>query len=168
RSADAFVSLPERSAIANRHPNATLVSIHVNAAANSPGADGVETFVLSREFSDTDRSRVAASRFRANGDSSVQGKQALANLAVASRNRGPALAGSLQHSLTRRLGEPDRGVKQKDLAVLRETYFGPAVLVEVGFLTNPRSADRMRTDQWRARASEALCEGICGFLQQPL
>lgn len=168
RSSDAFIPLPERSAIANRYPNAALVSIHVNSAPGNPGVNGVETFVLSKEFSNKERGRMAASRFKANGDSSVQGKQALANLAVTSKNRGPALAESLQRSLTGRLGEPDRGVKQRDLAVLRETYFGPAALVEVGFLTNPRTADRMRTDAWRSRTSEALCEGICSFLQQPL
>lgn len=168
RSSDSFVPLPERSALANRYPNAAMVSIHVNSAPGNPGVDGVETFVLSSEFSDKERARTAARRFKANGDSSVQGKQALANLAVSSKNRGPALAESLQRSLTGRLGESNRGVKQRDLAVLRETYFGPAALVEVGFMTNPRTADRMRTDAWRTRTSEALCEGICSFLQQPM
>ncbi|MCD8351704.1 MAG: N-acetylmuramoyl-L-alanine amidase [Planctomycetaceae bacterium] len=168
RSDDRFVPLPERSAVANRYPNAALVSIHVNAAPNNPGVDGIETFVLSQEFTDKDRSRIAATRFKASGVDAVNGKQALANLATASRTRCPVLAESLQRSLTSRLGEADRGVKYKDLAVLRETYFGPAALVEVGFMTNPRSADRMRTDAWRRRTSEALCEGICSFLQQPM
>ncbi len=76
------------------------------------------------------------------------------------------MAGSLQRSLCVRLGENDRGVRSKDLAVLRETYFGPAALVEVGFMSNPRTAQRMKTDEWRRRTSEALSEGICEFLRQ--
>lgn len=166
RNADVFILLPERSAIANRHPNATFVSIHVNASSSNPNAAGVETFVLSKEFSDADRSQAAVAKFNTGGDS-VQAKQALANLTVKSRSRGPALASALQRSLTSRLGEIDRGVKPGNLAVLRETYFGPAVLVEVGFLTHARTAERMRGEEWRRRTAEALCEGICEFLQKP-
>lgn len=167
RNSDVFIPLPERSAIANRNPNATFVSIHVNASSSNPNAAGVETFVLSKDLSDAERGQAAVDKFKANGSDSVQAKQALANLAVKSRSRSPALAASLQRSLTTRLGEADRGVKPGNLAVLRETYFGPAVLVEVGFLTNARTAEHMRGEEWRRRTSEALCEGICEFLQRP-
>ena len=166
RSSDAFVPLPERSAIANRHPNAVFVSIHVNAVENNPGICGVETFVLSSGQSDSERGQAAAGRFRAQGMEADAGRQALANLAAQSSSRGPALASSLQRTLCGRLGEADRGVKRKNLAVLRETYFGPAALVEVGFMTNPRSAAQMHTEDWRRRTSEALCDGIVNFLGQ--
>lgn len=166
RSDDAFIPLAERSAVANRHPNAIFVSIHVNAVDGKPQVAGIETFVLSKEFSDAERGQTAADRYGAGGDS-VDARQALANLAERSRARGPALASSLQRSLCGRLGDPDRGVKHGNLAVLRETYFGPAALVEVGFLTNPATAQRMRGEDWRRRASEAICEGVCEFLRQP-
>lgn len=168
RSTDDFISLPERSAIANRTPNATLVSIHVNAAPGYPTSTGVETFILSGEFTDAERGRIAAERFKANGSSSPESKAALATLCVQARNRGPALAEAITRTLSSRIGEPNRGVKQKNLAVLRETYFGPAVLVEVGFLTNRRSAERMRTDDWRRRTADALADGICEFLRLPI
>lgn len=166
RSADAFVPLPERSAIANRYPNAVFVSIHVNATENNPAVCGIETFVLSSGQPDPGRGQTAAARFRAQGMDAMEGRQALANLATQSSSRAPALASSLQRTLCGRLGEPDRGVKQKNLAVLRETYFGPAALVEVGFMSNPRSAAQMNTEDWRRRTSEALCDGITGFLGQ--
>ena len=167
RSSDVFIPLPERSAIANRNPNAAFVSIHVNASGSNPNAVGVETFVLSGEFTDAQRSQTVATRFRNGGDDSIQAKQALANLAVRSRAQGPTLAASIQRQMCGRLGETDRGVKPGNLAVLRETYFGPAVLVEVGFLTHQPTAERMRTEDWRRRTAEALCEGICDFLQRP-
>lgn len=164
RSTDQFIPLPERSAVANRCPNATLVSIHTNAAPNNSAAAGIETFVLSNEFTDQERGRLVAERYRLNGQDSAQGRQALANLAQTSRSRGPALASSIQKTLCTRLGEADRGVKTKNLAVLRETYFGPAALVEVGFLTNPQTARSMANEQWRARAAEAIADGITTFL----
>lgn len=166
RSSDVFVPLPERSEIANRHPNATFVSIHCNAAGGSAEASGVETFVLCPTITDAARAQTVMRKYRADGVDGGQGKQALAQLAATCRVKGPALAQSLQRSLCMRLGENDRGVQQKDLAVLRETYFGPAALVEVGFMTNPRTAQQMRTEEWRRRTSEALCDGIYSFLQQ--
>lgn len=168
RSSDTFVPLPERSAIANRHPNAAFVSIHCNAAPGYPEATGVESFILAGDVSDRARAEAVRNRYKAGGGmDTVQGKQALATLATQSRARGPALANSLQRSLCSRLGENDRGVQHRDLAVLRETYFGPAALVEVGFMTNARTAQQMRTEEWRRRTAEGLCEGICAFLQQP-
>ncbi len=168
RQSDVFVPLPQRSAFANRYPNAVLVSVHVNASASNPNAFGVETFVLSGEFKDADRGRTAASRYKIAGSTDPnQGKQAVANLAARCRNQGPGLAKSIQSSLTGRLGEPNRGVKPGNLAVLRETYFCPAVLVEVGFITHAGTATRMRTDEWRRRVSEGLAAGIADFLRQP-
>jgi N-acetylmuramoyl-L-alanine amidase len=166
RSSDVFVPLPQRSEIANCHPNAVFVSVHCNASANGPEASGVETFVLTPGITDAARAETVMRKYRADGLAGGQGKQALATLASNCRVKGPVLAQSLQRSLCVRLGEKDRGVQHKDLAVLRETYFGPAALVEVGFMTNPRTAQQMRDDAWRRRTSEALCEGIYNFLQQ--
>ena len=77
------------------------------------------------------------------------------------------MAKYIQLSLSSRLGESNRGVKPADLAILRETYFCPSVLVEVGFLTHPPTAARMRSEDWRRRVSEGLATGIVDFLRQP-
>lgn len=166
RNSDVFIPLPDRSAFANRNPGAVFVSVHVNASERNPNATGIETFILAKDFKDEERSRVASSRFKFNGSSSAEGKQALANLTVKSRGQGPVLAKSLQQSLVAKLGEPDRGVKPGNLAVLRETFFCPAVLVEVGFMSNSGTAAKMRTEDWRRRTAEALADGIAGYLRQ--
>ncbi|MEO6846332.1 MAG: N-acetylmuramoyl-L-alanine amidase [Chthoniobacterales bacterium] len=46
RSDDTFISLPQRVAIANAHPDAVFVSIHFNAAPNRDG-HGIETYYSS-------------------------------------------------------------------------------------------------------------------------
>lgn len=166
RTTDVFVPLDQRSAFANRHPGAIFVSIHVNASGNNPNAAGIETFVLSKDFGDAERSRTASQKYRVNGDATAEGRQALASLVVDSRARGPALAQAIQKQLVTRLGETDRGVKTANLAVLRETYFCPAVLVETGFVSHRPTADRMRTEDWRQRTSTAIAEGISEFLRQ--
>lgn len=167
RDTDVFIPLGERSAFANARPNATFVSIHVNASDKNPEATGIETFVLTQKFSDGERGRTVMEKFSMEGYESMAGRRMLGDLAARCRTRGPELAARLQTSLTGRLAERDRGVKTANLAVLRETYFCTAVLVEVGFLSNERTADRMRTEEWRRQTADAMAEGIVAFLRQP-
>ncbi|MDR3078094.1 MAG: N-acetylmuramoyl-L-alanine amidase [Planctomycetota bacterium] len=167
REKDATLSLAERSAFANRHPEAILVSIHVNASDRNPQAFGIETYILSSGRDEAERGKLAAARYRLPDQDEIRSRAAVAALAAEVRKRGPELAQAIQRRLSSRLDQPDRGVRTKDLAVLRDTYFCPAVLVEMGFLSHPPTAAAMRTDAWRRRAAEALCEGIGDFLGRP-
>lgn len=165
RRDDVFIPLPERSAFANKNPNAVFVSIHCNASDKNPQASGIETFVLSKQFSDDEQCRKALARYNVTGKNKEQSRQELANLTRVCRAEGPALAASLQRSMVTRLGDVDRGVKPGNLAVLRETYFCPAVLVETGFMSNYRTAAKMATPTWREMASQALADGIAAYLR---
>jgi N-acetylmuramoyl-L-alanine amidase len=167
RQTDVFIPLPDRSAFANRHPGAILVSIHVNASDRNAAAAGIETYVLDQGIKDAEREKTAAGRYQVRGSDSLPSSATLASLTTKSRKDGPALAGAIQKQLVGRLAVPDRGVRSKNLAVLRETYFCPAVLVEVGFLTHVRTAAEMKTDAWRRRTAEGLAEGVADFLRQP-
>ena len=59
-----------------------------------------------------------------------------------------------------------RGVKSKDLAVLRETAM-PAVLVELGFISNPSDCRKLINFAWQERAAEAIAEGIKESVGKP-
>ena len=52
-----------------------------------------------------------------------------------------------------------RGVKSKDLAVLRETSM-PAVLVELGFISNPDDRRKLTDFAWQDDAAKAIADGI--------
>ncbi|MDR1209548.1 MAG: N-acetylmuramoyl-L-alanine amidase family protein [Clostridiales bacterium] len=69
------------------------------------------------------------------------------------------LAAILQDSMTDRLGSYDRGVKSGDLSVLKYSKV-PAALVEVGFVSNPGEAAKLRDDGYRTEAARAIYEGI--------
>lgn len=60
----------------------------------------------------------------------------------------------------------DRGVRQKDLAVLRLTRC-PAVLVELGFITNPEDRKALADPAFRQRLAEALAAGLREGLHLP-
>ncbi len=165
RQTDVFVPLAERSAFANKNPNAVFISIHCNASAQNPQATGIETYILSKQFSDDEQCRKALARYSVTGRDKTQSRQQLESLTRVCRAEGPILAASMQKSLVTKLGDRDRGIKPGNLAVLRETYFCPAVLVEVGFLSNYQTARKMSTPSWRDMTSLALAEGIVGYLQ---
>lgn len=52
-----------------------------------------------------------------------------------------------------------RGVKANDYAVLRETVM-PAVLVELGFVSNDGDRAKLISEDWQNRAAEAITSGI--------
>lgn len=52
-----------------------------------------------------------------------------------------------------------RGVKSKDLAVLRETHM-PAVLVELGFISNYGDRAKLLNVDWQDSAARAVADGI--------
>lgn len=76
-----------------------------------------------------------------------------------SREENRILAQALQEALVQRLGLPDRGIKQRNLSVLRNAEV-PAALVEVAFLSNPQEEALLRDPAFIDRAVEALVEGV--------
>lgn len=165
RTGDSFPSLHQRSALANRTPNSIFVSIHANAA-RSRSAQGVETFVLTSSISNTYRSRQAAARYTVRGtDASGQRIEQACRKA---RQESLPLARSVQTRLAAVSADSNRGVRGMNLHVLRESYFSPAILVEVGFLTHPQTARRLATQSYRRRLAKAIATGILAYLQRPV
>lgn len=77
---------------------------------------------------------------------------------VARGGRAEKTAIPVQRNLVA-LGMRDRGVKVENFHVLRETN-APAILVELGFMTNPKDALSLSDPTWRARAAWAIAEGL--------
>ncbi|GEK59906.1 hypothetical protein CHL76_14230 [Marinococcus halophilus] len=74
-------------------------------------------------------------------------------------DEGQRLAFNLQESMVDEFDSDDRGVKSANFSVLRNTAM-PAALVELGFVTNSREAERMKTSSFRNEAANALYLGI--------
>jgi len=61
-------------------------------------------------------------------------------------------------------GIDKQGVREADYKVLIYTE-GPAVLVELGYLSNYQEAGLLRDSSFQNRLAEALTEGIGNFLR---
>lgn len=69
------------------------------------------------------------------------------------------VADIMQKSIVSELGSFDRKVKTAAFVVIKNTKI-PAVLLEVGFLTNREEAALLATDSYRQKSAEAIYKGI--------
>lgn len=72
------------------------------------------------------------------------------------------LAAAVQRSLVLVTSRKDRGVKQGDFAVLRDTHM-PAILVECGFMTHKQEVELLKSTAYRKRCATGICFGIACF-----
>ncbi|SFL94934.1 N-acetylmuramoyl-L-alanine amidase [Salibacterium qingdaonense] len=59
----------------------------------------------------------------------------------------------------------DRGIKKKDLFVVRDTEM-PAALLEVGYLTNSANESKMHTDDFQSRVADSIVKGIKEYKEE--
>jgi N-acetylmuramoyl-L-alanine amidase len=169
RAKDQFIGLRERTAFANRERADLFLSIHVNAAPDG-AATGTETYFLSNEATDGAARRAAEYENRLiAGDAGAKGgspdvlRSILWDLAQSDfQQESSRVAEAIQNSLDRALRRPSRGVKQAPFHVLGGAAM-PAVLVEIGFISNPQEEQRLRDDGYRDRIARALVAGIAGY-----
>ena len=169
RDNGSFLSLQERSQFATTERN-VFVSIHANAAANR-SAHGVETWVFGQPL---DTSLIDQA-IRENGGG-AQGEaltqeaaQQVANIAGEIHRQNQLayslnLAETVQASLVSATGARDRGVRQNLFYVIRTARI-PAILVEVGFISNPEEGPKLATERYQRTIARALAEGIVDFLE---
>lgn len=149
RNSDVYIPLERRPQIANRENGDLFVSIHFNAARRTT-AEGFETFILTPQYQ-------ASSKFSKPGLND--------NIRYDGNDFDPwnALAGyHIQRSLVKRAGGPDRGLKRARFLVLKHLDC-PGVLVELGFISNPSTAQKVRNAVFRQTLAQSLFDGIVTY-----
>ncbi len=169
RKEDRFVSLSERTELANRSGATLYLSIHANSAPD-PQARGSETYFLSLDASDDEARRVAMTEnqvFKQEGTASDGGDVVgaiLGDLIRTDHLRGSSrIAAAIQRKLGKLPG-PSRGVKQAPFVVLMGVNM-PAALVEVGFLTHPGEEQKLESVAYRKRVANQIADAVVEFLE---
>jgi N-acetylmuramoyl-L-alanine amidase len=169
RDADVFVSLQERADFVNKIEADLFVSIHCNAARNRT-AHGFETFYLSHPMNDyADASVTGGDGYvkydNFSDENSEIGKlyiKLLDSASSADRAFSIRLADLINQGLKGFIGGRNRGVKRARFFVLRNTAM-PAVLVEVGFISNPKEETMLAKRFHRDNIAKAIAQGIVNF-----
>ena len=170
RHNDTFVSLSKRSEIANQWKADLFVSLHSNAAKN-PRDSGFETYFMSEKASDPHAQRLAEfenssinyeSKFR----QEAEVKMLLGELSKTEYvNASSEFAGLVSRETGGEVNIPDRGVEQAGFYVLRGTH-APAILFEMGYLTNPQDERDLRSESFRQRLMRGLYTGIVEYAKK--
>lgn len=169
RNRDVFLSLEERTAIANTKNADIFISIHTNASRNRYST-GIETYFLNLA-TDNDAIMVAA-RENATSAKNISDLEAILNdlLKNAKINESSRLAGCVQKALIQRLKPrykriKDNGVKQAPFYVLLGAEM-PCILVEIAFITNPKECRRLNTARYQERVADAVVRGIQNYIEE--
>ena len=172
RDADHFVTLRDRTSLANKAGADLFVSIHANAHRET-ALQGVETYFLSSEATDSAARQVAAAE---NGVIQLENPAARARNDVVKtilwdlaqseyQSESSRLAEIVQDSMTQALRIPNRGVKQAGFYVLGGAAM-PAVLVEIGFVSNPKEERRLKDSRYRDEIARAIFAGLAEYKRQ--
>lgn len=174
RTTDTLIALDDRGRIANKTQGDLFISVHVNAAnpnwKNPGGSRGFETYFLS-EARTEDAKRVEhmendAARFETvqTVDRDDPLSFILSDMQQNEHLRESSeLAETIQTKLADMHPGPSRGVKQAGFRVL-VTSFMPAVLVEIGFGTNPREAKFLSDSTKQEALAKAIADGAMSYL----
>lgn len=169
RTYDTDVSLPLRTAMANRLQADLFLSIHLNSGPASD-AQGVETYILntatdasSRRLQELENSVVRLAPEGSDGPHDPDVALILKDLRL-DANLGPSqtLACSIQGELVKATRHRNRGVKQALFYVLLGADM-PSALVEAGFLTSPRDRANLTTSLGQSRIGRAIAQGVERF-----
>lgn len=167
RKTDHTIALRERARMANESKSDIFVSIHVNALAKHVESRGVETYYLGAT-SDPTLTQLAAAENSVSGYSLADMRKLLDGVyADARRDESHQLATAVQQCLYKNLRKTDSGlknwgVKRAPFIVLVATDM-PAILAEVGCISNEKEAAMLRKPEYRQVIAEALLEGIRGY-----
>ncbi len=172
REQDVDVPHEERTEKANYWQADLFVSIHTNSY-RVDSIRGPETYFLSDSASDALAMAAAQSENQGaspSGEVAAPDGQALDfilwDLAQTQHLRESSLlAETIQSNMSRLWDVPDRGVKQAPFLVLKGATM-PAVLVEVGYLSNPEDARRLADPSYRQQIAEVLYRSITDFRQR--
>jgi N-acetylmuramoyl-L-alanine amidase len=165
RRDDRYLSLEERTAIAESVEGDLFLSLHMNASRNR-SAHGIETYYLDKNH-ERHALDLAA---RENGISLLEVnvlQQTLAMLHIEelsphSRRLAQAVQGQVVRGLPRRQRPQNLGVKKGPFYVLFLSNM-PAILVEAGFITNRSEAKRLRNGDYLASLARQMAIGVDNY-----
>lgn len=165
RDDDTYLTLEERTAIANTREADLFISIHTNASTDRR-AYGAESFILNLA-TDDEAIRVAA-RENATSAKNISDLDSILHdlMQHAKVSESTRLASFVHNAMVKEIKKKysnirNKGVKQAPFYVLLGAEM-PSILIETSFISNPRECKRLVSDAYQER----LCRGIVDGIKQ--
>jgi N-acetylmuramoyl-L-alanine amidase len=165
RTGDETIPLDQRAAIANFNQADLFISLHANASIRTT-ATGAEVFYLSLDEYGQEAQDLAefeGQRMAVAGGGSREIDLILWDMAqVRYLEQSARLAAIVEEELRGRLDMSPRAIQQAPFRVLVGANM-PAVLVEMGFISNPAQEQQLTTPVFQGAVVEALLASIVRF-----
>lgn len=170
RERDEFISLPERTEIAARSKADFFISIHANSSPVD-SVHGIEVFSL-RDLDYLERNEAQRQenyRLFFNQLAMKRDNENLKGIVADmldnnKRAESDSLADRIAEDTSTFVNTKNRGTKLAGFYVLRNTLI-PAILVEVGFLSNPHEEKLLNTSTYRQKFASALAKSILDYAE---
>jgi N-acetylmuramoyl-L-alanine amidase len=148
RSNDFDLSLSNRVTFAAEHKADLFLSLHFNSAGGAQNETGLETYCLTPAGMPSNLTRGFADDLRI----------AFPNNAFDAQNLQLALR--VHRELLQVNGHRDRGVRRARFPTVLRGQQRPAVLIEGGYLSNPREAQLIADPAYRQKLAEAVARAL--------
>lgn len=172
REDDRFIELEDRVAFARERHAALFISLHADSVPGSR-ASGAAVYVLSERGAARSRSLMDRQDWDVDlGEAQTASNDVRSILVSLAQRETTNRSADFARSVLRELGEAGaplwrRHPSNAGFFVLLAPDV-PAVLVEMGFLTNPTDAARLADPGQQARFAEALAEAVDGHFAAPM
>ncbi|MFD2176540.1 LysM peptidoglycan-binding domain-containing protein [Veronia pacifica] len=176
RTGDYFVDLNKRSRIARQHKAHLLVSIHADGF-HKPDPKGASVWLLSQRRANNEIGRwleqteeqsnlLGGGSLLGDGNEDEYLSRAVLDLQFAnSQKEGYDVAVRVLSKLGRITSLHKSNPEHASLAVLKSPDI-PSLLVEAGFITNPKEEKLLTSKRHQSRVADAVSDGIISYFQQ--
>lgn len=179
RTADVYLKLEQRTAFANDNSANVFVSMHCNAMPkNRTAVSGLEFYIMALP-SDRDAMQLAIYENRDLASNAANEREVAAHSDKKTRLLLKILGDMQQngkitesttltevmHRYAKSSGLPMRKVAQAPFFVLRGAGM-PAVLIEMGYLTNKAEAKKLNTASYREALCRSFAKGIVTYIRE--
>lgn len=172
RSGDYYVGLRQRLDIARKYNGDIFVSIHADAF-NNPHSNGASVFALSQRGATSEAARWLAEKENYSelggvnlgdlDDTNGVVRSVLIDLSqTATINSGLQMGNRVLRQLYQFTNLHNTKVEQARFVVLKSPDI-PSILVETGFISNPREERNLTNSAYQTRLSQAIFQGIKGY-----
>lgn len=172
RTGDYYVGLRERMAIARKYNGDVFVAIHADAF-NNPNSNGASVFALSQSGATSEAARWLAEKENYSelggvnlgdlDDRNGMVRSVLIDLSqTATINAGLQMGTRVLNQLGSFTNLHNNRVEQARFMVLKSPDI-PSILVETGFISNPREERNLTSSTYQMRLSQAIFQGIKGY-----
>jgi len=172
RDVDRFVTLNDRTKIANEAGADIFISVHANASTNKK-ARGFISFFLSDAKTDQARAAAALENASIRFESSQSQKDYVSDLdfilldMVQSEflKESADLAAMIEQNIQKHTKIDSRGVDQAGFFVLNKAYM-PSVLIESAFISNKKDEKLLKSEKTHSDIARSITESVYQFKQK--